>query len=98
MQTSLVKALNVDSSDCQFVIYQDLKDRLEYIRSVKELTTKGFFLELKAYQHHTFLEFRTVDDPEGKWQVVYDDLAGKGYWSVQARFEEIHSRSGKGKK
>ena len=94
LQTSLGEALNAEVSDKQFIIYRDLENNLEYIRSTKELISKGLFLELKAYQHHTFQEFQTIDDPDSTWQVVYDDLAGEGCRSLQARFDEVHSQPG----
>ena len=97
LQTSLGETLNVEGSDKLFIIYRDLENNLEYMRSTKELIAKGLFLELKAYQHHTFLEFHAIDDPDGKWQVVYDDLAGKGYCSLQERYDELHLRQSKKK-
>src|SRR3990172_3723228 len=86
---SLGQVLNLKVSARQFVIFRDLESNLEYIRSSKELSTKGLFLRLKAYQHHAFLDFRIVEDPKGKWKKVFDDLAGKGHYSIQARYDEI---------
>ncbi|MFN2216931.1 MAG: alpha-amylase, partial [Anaerolineales bacterium] len=95
---NLGKALNLNKSDRQFIIYRDLENNLEYIRSSKRIMDKGLFLRLKGYQHHAFLNFRTVEDSDGKWKKVNNDLKGKGYWSIKARYDEMFSSSKKHKR
>jgi hypothetical protein len=44
-------------------------------------------LELHAYQHHVFMDWRFVDDE--KWQVIHEALQGAGVESIQAKWEEM---------
>ena len=45
-------------------------------------------MQLSAYQHHAFLDWRIVVGDE-KWQAVHDALNGAGVESVQGKWDEI---------
>jgi len=90
-QTTLGHALGLQANTGNFTVFRDLENGLEYIHPSQTLASEGLYFELKAYQHHTFLDFREINDPEGKWQTVCQDLNGDGYWSVQARYDELYS-------
>ena len=45
-------------------------------------------MQLGAYQHHAFLDWRVVFWDE-QWQAVYDALNGAGVESVQEKWEEM---------
>ena len=45
------------------------------------------YVELGAYQHHVFMDWRFVDDE--RWQAVHDALNGAGVESMQAKWEEM---------
>jgi hypothetical protein len=70
-----------------YVIFKDYVTHLEYIRSCEELWQKGMFLELHAYQHHVFMDWRFVDDE--RWQQICNELKGAGIESMQARWDEL---------
>jgi glycosidase len=89
-QTTLGQALGLQAHEGNFTIFRDLENGLEYIHPSQTLAMDGLYCELKAYQHHAFIDFREIDDPEGKWHTVCNDLDGGGYWSVQARYDELH--------
>src|SRR5690606_10331425 len=57
------------------------------IRSCEELWQKGLYVELHAYQHHVFMDWRFVDDP--RWGEVHSALNGAGVASMQGRFDEM---------
>ncbi|HMD82902.1 MAG TPA: alpha-amylase family glycosyl hydrolase, partial [Anaerolineales bacterium] len=59
-----------------YVIFKDYVTHLEYIRSSEEIWQKGMYVELRAYQHHVFMDWRFVDDE--KWQSIHDALKGAG--------------------
>ncbi|HTP02807.1 MAG TPA: alpha-amylase family glycosyl hydrolase [Anaerolineales bacterium] len=88
LQRSLAEGLDLPHGG--FAICRDDVTRLEYIRSCAELWEKGLFVELHAYQHHVFLDWRFVDGSE--WQVVHDVLQGSGVASVQAEWEARFAR------
>ena len=70
-----------------FVIFKDYVTHLEYIRSCSELWEKGLYVELHAYQHHAFMDFRFVESSE--WETVNNTLNGAGVQSTQAKFDEL---------
>src|SRR5262245_21683610 len=45
------------------------------------------YVELHAYQHHVFMDWRFVDDE--RWQSIHDALNGAGVESMQAKWDEM---------
>ena len=84
-QKSLAEALGLPFEG--YVILKDYVTHLEYIRSCEELWQKGMYLELQAYQHHVFMDWRFVDDEQ--WQAVHDALNGAGVESMQAKWDAM---------
>jgi hypothetical protein len=84
-QKSLAEGLSLPFEG--FVIFKDYVTHLEYIRSAEELWQKGMYLDLHAYQHHVFMDWRFVDDE--RWREVYVALDGAGVESMQAKGEEM---------
>jgi glycosidase len=84
-QKSLAEGLSLPFEG--YVIFKDYVTHLEYIRSCEELWQKGMYLELHAYQHHVFMDWRFVDD--SNWGLVNSALNGAGVESMQAKWEEM---------
>ena len=84
-QKSLAEALGLPFEG--HVIIKDYVTHLEYVRSCEDLWQKGMYLELHAYQHHVFMDWRFVDDE--KWQSIHDTLSGAGVESMQAKWDEM---------
>jgi len=84
-QKSLAEALSLPFEG--FVIFKDYVTHLEYIRSCDALWSKGLYVELHAYQHHVFMDWRFVDDE--KWAEVQNALNGAGVESMQAKWGEM---------
>jgi len=84
-QKSLAEALSLPFEG--YVIFKDYVSHLEYIRSCEELWQKGLYVELHAYQHHVFMDWRFVDDE--RWQTLHETLNGAGVASMQGRFDEL---------
>ena len=84
-QKSLAEALSLPFEGC--VIFKDYVTHLEYIRACEELWQKGLYVELHAYQHHVFMDWRFVDDE--KWQAVHAALNGAGVESISAKWDEM---------
>jgi glycosidase len=85
-QRSLAEGLDLPFEG--YVIFKDYVTQTEYIRSCEELWSKGLFVQLKAYQHHAFLDWKLVVWDE-KWQAVHDALSGAGVSSMQAKWDEM---------
>lgn len=88
VQKSLADGLDLPPNG--YAIFRDFVTHLEYMRSCRELRENGLFLQLNAYQHHAFLDWRFVDGPD--WQAVHDGLSGAGVESIQARWQETFGR------
>jgi glycosidase len=84
-QKSLAEALGLPFEG--FVILRDYVTHLEYIRSCEDLWQKGMYVELHAYEHHVFMDWRFVDDE--KWKTIHDALSGAGVESMEAKWEEM---------
>jgi hypothetical protein len=84
-QKSLAEGLSLPFEG--YVIFKDYVTHLEYIRSCEELWQKGLYVELHAYQHHVFMDWRFVDDE--RWRDIYVALNGVGVESMQAKWDEM---------
>jgi glycosidase len=84
-QKSLAEALSLPFEG--YVIFKDYVTHLEYIRACEELWANGLFVELHAYQHHVFMDWRFVDDE--RWREIYTALNGAGVESMQAKWDEM---------
>ncbi len=69
-----------------YVIFKDYTTQLEYIRSCKEMWSKGLYVELSAYQCHAFMDFQFVGE---EWKSVCDNLNGAGVPSIQAKWKDL---------
>ncbi|HET6594239.1 MAG TPA: alpha-amylase family glycosyl hydrolase [Anaerolineales bacterium] len=84
-QKSLAEALGLPFEG--YVILKDYVTHLEYIRSCEDLWQKGMYVELQAYQHHVFLDWRFVED--SNWGLVNSNLNGAGVESMQSKWDEM---------
>jgi glycosidase len=84
-QKSLAEALSLPFEG--YVIFKDYVTHLEYIRSCEELWQKGMYVELHAYQHHVFMDWRFLDDE--RWGAIHNALNGAGVESMSAKWDEI---------
>jgi hypothetical protein len=85
LQKTLSEALSLQKDD--YAVFKDYVTGLEYIRSCRDLTDKGLYLELGGYQCHVFLDWRFVYGDQ--WGEVNRSLSGAGTPSVQAKFDEL---------
>jgi glycosidase len=70
-----------------YAIFRDYVTHLEYIRPCRDLTERGLYVELGAYQCHAFLDWRFVNSDE--WGKVCEALGGAGVESMQAKYDEM---------
>ncbi len=85
VQKNLAEALYLPVET--YAIFKDSVSGLEYMRSCRELTEKGLYVELGGYQCHVFLDWRFVTGEE--WSEVNRNLGGTGTTSVQGKYDEI---------
>ncbi len=85
VQKTLAEAISLPNE--QYAIFKDYVTGMEYIRSCRELSEKGLYVELGGYQCHVFLDWRFVTGQQ--WDTVKRDLAGAGTISIQDKFAEL---------
>ena len=91
-QKSLAEALGLPFEG--FVIFKDYVTRLECIRSCEELWSKGLYVELHAYQHYVFMDWRFAEDE--KWRDIYVALNGAGVESMDKKWEGMFGSKDEG--
>ncbi len=84
-QKSLAEALYLPIET--YAVFKDTVSGLEYIRSCRELTEKGLYVELGGYQCHVFLDWRFVTGDQ--WGEVNRSLAGAGTPSMQKEYDGL---------
>lgn len=95
--TTLAEQLELHNEEGYYVLFKDHITGLEYIRSSKELWEKGLYVELKAYKYHVFIDFKEVQDKEGAYKEIAEELQGKGTTNIEkiARTKVVDSQSEK---
>jgi glycosidase len=93
-QKNLAEALHLPMDS--YAVFKDTVTGMEYIRSCRELTEKGLYVELRGYQCHVFLDWRFVSGEQ--WGELNLELAGAGTASIQGKFEEMFAHKEEAKK
>ncbi len=60
LQKSLADGLGLPTGEQDYAIFRDSMSGQEYIRSCRELSERGLYVELQAYKCHVFLDWRFV--------------------------------------
>ncbi len=90
VQRDLADCLSLKRDDGYYYIFRDHKSGLEYIRSGKELSEKGLYVELDAFKYHIFLDFREVYDTSGYWLGLCNFLSGRPVLSIEETAFEFY--------
>jgi glycosidase len=87
LQKSLGEGLGLQNREDAFTIFRDHIAELEYIRNNRGLHEKGLYVELGAYKHQVFLDFRQVQGQQ--YAQLAAHLNGRGVPSIDEAFTEI---------
>ena len=89
-QKTLSQGLATTNDEGCFTIFRDHTSKLEYIRENRELSGKGLFVEVGAYNYHTFLDFREVRDNEwSHYAMITGYLNGRGVPNIEESMQEL---------
>ncbi len=89
-QRTLGEGLDLRPDENAFVTFRDQVSGLHYIAPSMELSERGMYLELNAYEYHVFLDFRTVqDDAYGSYRQLNNYLAGRGVPNIDEALREL---------
>ncbi|MDR1466007.1 MAG: alpha-amylase [Treponema sp.] len=75
--------------DGDFALFREQRSGLWFVRSVKELSERGFFVMLKGYEAQVYLDIHTVYDTDGKWSRMCNELNGDGVHDLEVAFQDI---------
>ncbi|HDP98071.1 MAG TPA: alpha-amylase [bacterium] len=90
IQKSLGEGLNIKSHEQMFTIFRDLISGLEYIRSSKQLCDQGLYVELGAFKHYVFTDFREIMDNEWHHYAQLNHyLNGRGVPSIDETMKQM---------
>ena len=90
VQTSLGDGLGITDDPHRFLIFRDVVNSLEFIRSCRDLHEHGLFAELFAYQVNAFVDFREVlDNDQHHYAQLNDHLKGQGVPDIDEALQEL---------
>jgi len=85
---ALHEGLGLRAGERDFTIFRDQVSGLEFIRRSRDLLN-GIYLALDAYKYQVFLDFREVEDTDGRYERLHDELGGRGVESVEGALEGV---------
>ena len=91
-QTDLAHGLGLPDDGQAYVIFRDVASNLEYLRNCQQLHNDGMYVELGAFKYHVFLDFRVVEDTDGRYGQLMHDLQGRGVASIDEALQELALR------
>jgi glycosidase len=90
VQKTLGEALGLTADRAYFCVFRDHIHDLEYIRNSREISEKGLYVDLNAFQYQVFIDFREVrDNPWGQYSKVSAFLNGLGVPDLEETWREI---------
>ncbi|MBN1668301.1 MAG: alpha-amylase, partial [Anaerolineales bacterium] len=90
VQRDIAAGLDLSTDPNTFTIFRDHVNGLQYIRSNQQIYEQGLYIELSAYKHQVFLDFRQVQDNEwGQYRQLYHYLDGRGVPDIYEALQEI---------
>jgi len=88
IRRTLSQGLGLGNRD--WCLFTDLTTGFNYIRSASDLANRGLYLELGAYKHHVFSDFRSApDDSAGDMARLAQYLGGRGVPDLDQALWEI---------
>ncbi len=97
IQKNLAEGLSLSGGQSSYVVFRDIINGVEYIRSTKSIRHDGLYIELGAYKYSVFVGFNEVRATADK---PYDELCrslnGRGVGSVEEelwlmKLRDIHA-------
>ncbi|MGD9899938.1 MAG: alpha-amylase family glycosyl hydrolase [Calditrichaceae bacterium] len=89
VQKTLGEGLRLTHDNQKFIIFRDHITGLEYIRSSKDLSENGLFVELGAFKYNVFLDFHEVtNSAQEPWAELNHYLQGRPVESIAEALTE----------
>ncbi|MDR0377433.1 MAG: alpha-amylase [Spirochaetaceae bacterium] len=88
-QDTLHQALGLHEEDRFFVLFQEQRRNLWYIRSSKDVAERGLSVVLNGYEAQIFLAIHEVEDANGQWAQLNTELNGRGVPDLSAAIMDM---------
>jgi len=87
---TLGEALDIPNEDNKYLIFQEQKTGLWFIRSCRDIHQNGLYVHLNGFEYQVLLNISCVSDDEtGKYRVLYETLNGRGVPDIDIALKEI---------
>lgn len=86
---TIAEALGVNPASKHYYIFREHFSNLEYLKSGREISMHGFHVELGAFKHLVYLDWREVYDNDGTWKKLRDKLSGNGVPNIERARQEM---------
>ena len=89
VSTDIGEALGLRGNIHDFFICKGFHDEMIYIRSSQEVCKRGIYVELGGYQTQIFIDFYEVEDTDGLYARLYEQLNGSGITDLEKELKRI---------
>ncbi|MCX6054697.1 MAG: alpha-amylase family glycosyl hydrolase [Chloroflexi bacterium] len=87
---NILEALGFTALNHGYLQFRDQISGLMYIRPLQEIIKHGFFLHLKGYEHHAFLDFSvTSEDERSDYDRLYALIGNEGIPNISQALAEL---------
>ena len=92
-RSHLGEALGITPKADRYLIFQEQRSGLWYIRKTKEIHEEGLYVFLNGFQYDVYLNFYEVEDDEyHHYKELYEYLSGQGTVHIENSLQEIALR------
>ena len=92
-QRTLGEALGLAHDPAMFLACRDALGGLEYLHRASHVAERGMYVELGAYKHYVFLDWRDLREDEGHpWGALCEMLGGRGVSSLDDALRDLRLR------
>ena len=93
MTRTLGEGLRLTRGDDRFMVFQEQRSGLWYIRRNNDILDHGMYTMLNGFESQVFWNIRQEqDDAEGKWSTLCAFLNGRGTPDMEIAWQEYHYR------
>lgn len=87
---SISEGLMLNGEDDKYVIFQEHKSRLWYIRKCSEICEKGMFVMLNGFECQVYLNMHQVtDEADHRYKILCESLNGRGCEDIESAWQDI---------
>ncbi len=92
-RSSIGDSLVLRGDEDIYYVCRDSITGLEFLRPGKELRERGWFMRLRAYEYHVFLDIQEIRDRDGSLAELFDHVGHSGVhnlWQIADRLRMRH--------